>query len=75
MSFSNSGREFTNEKTIQLSSGAPLSPPKRIAVKFSGPSESYRYVRVQAENVGVCPEWHPGAGGKSWVFSDEMIIE
>ncbi len=75
VSFSNSGREFTNEKTIQLSSGAPLSPPKRIAVKFSGPRESYRYVRVQAENMGVCPEWHPGGGGRSWVFSDEIIIE
>jgi hexosaminidase len=34
-----------------------------------------RYVRVRAKNVGVCPPWHPGAGGKTWLFIDEIVIE
>jgi hypothetical protein len=34
-----------------------------------------RYVRVRAKNVGVCPAWHPGAGGKAWIFVDEIIVE
>ena len=34
-----------------------------------------RYVRVSAENIGICPEWHMGAGGKAWIFVDEIIIE
>lgn len=33
-----------------------------------------RYVRVQATNVGVCPKWHSAAGGKAWLFIDEIII-
>jgi len=34
-----------------------------------------RYIRVRAESVGVCPEWHPGAGNKAWIFADELVIE
>lgn len=34
-----------------------------------------RYVKVRARNGGVCPEWHPGKGGSSWVFADEFLIE
>lgn len=33
-----------------------------------------RYIRIKAKNIGVCPEGHPGAGGKAWLFSDEIII-
>ncbi len=33
------------------------------------------FVRVTVENVGVCPDWHPGAGGKAWLFVDEIVIE
>ncbi len=34
-----------------------------------------RYVRVHAKNVGVCPAWHYAAGGKAWLFVDEIVIE
>lgn len=37
--------------------------------------EKVRYVRILAESVGVCPDWHPAAGGKAWVFADEIIVE
>ncbi len=32
-----------------------------------------RYVRIVANNIGVCPPWHPGAGGKAWLFIDEIF--
>jgi alpha-L-fucosidase len=34
-----------------------------------------RYLRIQAANVGTCPDWHKGAGGKAWLFVDEIIIQ
>ena len=34
-----------------------------------------RYVRVKGLNINECPEFHPGAGGASWVFADEIIIK
>jgi hypothetical protein len=33
-----------------------------------------RYLRVEAMNIGVCPDWHHGRGGKAWVFVDEITI-
>ncbi len=34
-----------------------------------------RYVKVKAQNISSCPDWHKGAGGKAWLFVDEIIIE
>ncbi len=36
---------------------------------------SARFVKVRVVNIGVCPSWHKGAGGKAWVFVDEMTVE
>lgn len=33
-----------------------------------------RFVKVHARSVGVCPPWHPGAGGKAWLFTDEFEV-
>ena len=32
------------------------------------------YLRIEAVNTGVCPDWHPGKGGIAWIFADEIII-
>ena len=34
-----------------------------------------KFIRVEATNYGLCPDWHLGAGGKTWLFTDEIIIE
>jgi hypothetical protein len=34
-----------------------------------------RYVRVTARSRLTCPDWHMGAGQKSWIFSDEVVVE
>lgn len=36
---------------------------------------SARYVRMVATSPGLCPDWHVGAGEKSWLFCDEVVIE
>jgi hypothetical protein len=53
--------------------------PKEAAVMIrdftaSVPSVRARYVRVQAANIGTCPPWHRGAGGKAWLFADEITV-
>ncbi|MCB0555837.1 MAG: alpha-L-fucosidase, partial [Phaeodactylibacter sp.] len=45
-----------------------------LGFEFKGAAQA-RYIRVTAKNVGVCPEWHSGAGGKAWVFVDEVVVE
>ncbi len=33
-----------------------------------------RYVRIKATNLGVIPDWHPGAGFAAYIFVDEIFI-
>jgi hypothetical protein len=42
-----------------------------MEVQFSTPIKG-RYIMITARNAGPVPDWHPGAGGKSWVFCDEV---
>lgn len=41
--------------------------------KFNRPFTG-RYIKIVAKNRGVCPPDHKGAGGKSWIFADEIVI-
>lgn len=72
---SNDGKTFGKEVVLDL--GAPTSSQESgvrdILVSVGGVEG--RYVRVIAKNVGTCPPWHPGAGGKTWIFADEIIVE
>lgn len=34
-----------------------------------------QFVRVDAQWFGVLPDWHLGAGGESFIFVDEIIVE
>ena len=34
-----------------------------------------RYIKVYAKSIIDCPEWHKGAGGKAWLFTDEIVIQ
>lgn len=34
-----------------------------------------RYVKFEAEYYGKIPAWHLGAGGESFIFVDELVIE
>ena len=47
---------------------------KKITKELKTPIQA-RYVKVEAKNRGVCPPWHLGAGGQTWIFVDEIWIE
>lgn len=32
-------------------------------------------IKVSITNMKTCPDWHPGAGSKTWMFIDEIIVE
>jgi arylsulfatase len=52
---------------------APVPETRMVTVEL--PGSSARFVRVRARNVGRCPDWHPGAGGRAWLFADEVLVE
>ncbi|MBN2235981.1 MAG: GH92 family glycosyl hydrolase [Bacteroidales bacterium] len=47
---------------------------KNFAMNFV-PAVKTRYIKLVAKNRGNCPDWHVGAGNKSWIFADEIIIK
>jgi hypothetical protein len=47
---------------------------KKLLLNFDI-NTSIRYLRITAENQKVCPPWHPSAGGKAWLFMDEIIVD
>jgi hexosaminidase len=55
----------------------PVQPQEEPAVvdvgKRFAPVRA-RFLRVRARNIGPCPPWHSGAGGKSWIFIDEILL-
>lgn len=34
-----------------------------------------KYVKIFAENLGTCPEWHKGYPNPCWIFADEIWVE
>jgi hexosaminidase len=55
----------------------PTSAQELSILEVSQPVSDVRvrYIRVYAQNLGLCPAWHPGRGGKAWLFVDEIVVE
>ena len=41
---------------------------------FKAPKTSIRYVKFEVKGTKQLPDWHPSAGGNSWVFIDEIVV-
>jgi hypothetical protein len=71
--FSNDGTTFGDIRIVENS----IDPKdEKVQIKEYGADFALdaRYVRVRAKGLGVCPDWHKGAGSKAWLFVDEIIL-
>ncbi len=50
-------------------------PQKSLSIKQTLNGKKVQYIRIHAKNIGTCPDWHAGSGGKAWLFADELIVE
>ena len=70
---SRDNKEFKLQKTIENSfSIKEYGNFKRVFQTQLGVEA--RYVKIISVYPGECPEWHLGAGGKSWIFMDEISV-
>ena len=72
---SENGREFHHASVLKNS-----VPPQETGAMLKEFSKNYegttaRFVLVRGKNIGTCPPWHKGAGGKAWLFVDEVSVE
>ncbi|MFH1279754.1 MAG: GH92 family glycosyl hydrolase [Candidatus Eisenbacteria bacterium] len=61
------------DDTIETEEDYPEPNIREFAVDGLGAEAAY--VRLRAKSMGDLPQWHRGAGGKAWVFVDEIAIE
>jgi alpha-L-fucosidase len=74
ISISENGTDFSLLKKKDLLLGEQKQS-KVTEFKFAFSNTSGRFIKITAKNIGTCPEWHKGAGGKAWLFVDEITIE
>ena len=47
---------------------------KSIPFEFEFEKQAARYLRISAESLKTCPDWHRGFGKPSWIFVDEVVV-
>ena len=69
------GNNFTLLKTIDHN--IPLDAKGQFTYTFMASFENLntRYLKVIAKNSGLLPPWHHAAGGESFIFADEIVID
>jgi len=72
-SFSIDGLEFNSLDINQLHGDQSDEPVTRTHF-FTLPDTPIRYIRFHIKGTHANPGWHPSAGGKSWVFVDEIVV-
>ncbi len=75
IALSKDGASYDVVKRIPIDLKRDPAPAVKDFDALFAPSAPVRYVRIDAKNIGRCPAWHPGAGGRAWLFIDEIIIE
>lgn len=73
---SEDGKKFTKLDKINndVSSKKQGGVIKDFKIKLTKKTK-VRYIRAFAKNRGLCPDWHKGAGDKSWIFADEVWVK
>ena len=75
ITFSEDGERFDSAWEMDVPPAVEGSDRQIFEYGHSFERTRARYVRVKVENTGICPDWHRGAGGKAWIFIDEIAVD
>lgn len=77
VSFSVSLDGVTYKKPVRMTTKTDPRKPGYILEEFTHTftAEKARYIKITAINQKTCPLWHKGAGGRSWIFADEIRVQ
>jgi len=75
ISTSTDGENYSEIENIIIPVAKDIKPDSIKTFSATMNNHRARYIRVKAVNIEECPQWHPGAGGKVWIFVDEIKIE
>jgi len=69
------GKKFVERGVVKNPFPVKLDSAKAFDFKIENQNFEARFVKIVAKNMGKCPEWHLGAGGDTWLFADEIVVE
>jgi hypothetical protein len=74
--FEVSKRQYDFKTVAIIRNPPPARVDEPVIHEYSktGMPTNARYVKVTARNIGICPDWHKGAGHPAWIFADEISI-
>jgi arylsulfatase len=75
ISISQDGNGYETIKTFNNNARKQNDSIKVRKFKAEINNSGARFIKIHAKNIGICPDWHAGAGGKAWLFVDEIIIK
>jgi hexosaminidase len=72
---SEDGKKFSSVGRVEAPIPTTAQEVSILKISQEVPAAKARFIRVFAKNLGVCPAWHAGRGGKAWLFVDEIVVE
>jgi alpha-L-fucosidase len=72
---SDDGKDFRSVAMVQNTVSEKMEGTEIRDFTANLTTKKARYIRIHAHNRGVCPDWHPGAGEKAWIFTDELGVK
>ncbi|MCD6346913.1 MAG: DUF4838 domain-containing protein [Bacteroidales bacterium] len=72
-SVSEDGKAFRSLGIVKVE-GDQRNEPVTRSYSFPSSGGEIRFIRFDIKGTLQNPRWHPSAGGKSWVFIDEIVV-
>ena len=69
------GIHFKRIKSEDIAIPTTYEDNKIVRFQYNFRRLQGRFVKIVAENMGNCPDWHRGKGGRSWIFVDEIEVK
>jgi Domain of unknown function (DUF4838) len=71
---SENGTDYTPIGKIETTGNQQKEAVTKV-FKFNALLTAFRFVKFEVKGTIQLPDWHPSAGGKSWVFLDEIVVQ
>lgn len=77
VSYSTNGKKYSQPEEVTLPFDPALKEndkPRVCILRHKIPNKKVKYITIEAQPVEKLPEWHPAAGEKAWIMTDEIKV-
>ena len=78
VSYSKNGRKYSRPEEVALPFDPALKEndkPRVCILRHKIPNIKVKYIKIEALPVEQLPAWHPAAGEKVWIMTDEVKVQ